>query len=297
LIEYYDEAERTQYNSKTGEFEIRNVMPGSYWLAAMAQPKSDAPISQEQLADVRTRSDFFQQMYAPSSSAQISIDMSSSDIDGVVLVLKRGSPVPVHIGLENAELSSLKGADDIRVSLEPEVSGVYRQSGRLDANGNGRIDNVSPARYRVAVVFPPSANVYLKDVLYGRADAIRTPIEITEEAPSMISVTLSTRGGQIDGRLTDSVSKPVSGNTVVLIPDDRDRMRLVRTAISDRDGNYSFRNVAPGEYKIFSWELLEDDEYYSKQVLAKYEAQGQGVRVQESSKELVNVKMIPAPQQ
>jgi hypothetical protein len=161
-------------------------MPGSYWLAAAAQPKSDAPLSPEQLANIRTRNDVFQQMYAPNSSAQISIDMSSSDIDGVVLTLKRGSPVPVHVSVENAESVIAERSGRYPGHFGAEVSGIYRQSGRLDATAT--VASTTYRRHDTALgsAFPLSANVYLKELLYGRADAIKTPFEITDEAPSTI---------------------------------------------------------------------------------------------------------------
>jgi len=48
---------------------------------------------------------------------------------------------------------------------------------------------------------------------------------------------------------------------------------------------------------VVAYSSLEDGEFYDKQILAKYETQGQPVRVQKSSKTSLDVKIIPAPQQ
>jgi hypothetical protein len=293
----FEQTDETQYNPRTGEFEIRNVVPGSYWLTASVQAEFNAPIPPERLAEVRTGADVFEAVFWSGAAAEISLEMNAADVNDMVLVLTKGTTIPVRLGIEGAELASVKGADDIRVSLAPEASGPnYRQSTRLIPDGTARIENVLPGQYRIDVDHPASANLYVKEILYGRSDALTTPIQITEQSPSGISVLLSTKGGQVEGRLTDALSQPVSGVEVVLIPDDRERSRLFKTAVTDREGSFIFRAVTPGGYKVFSWEDLESREYYDKQILLKYETQGRPVRVQELSKESIDLKIIPAPQ-
>ena len=58
-----------------------------------------------------------------------------------------------------------------------------------------------------------------------------------------------------------------------------------------------FKALPPGGYKVFSWEALESNAYYDNDVLSRYETQGTAVRIQESSKETVDLKIIPAPKQ
>jgi len=295
MFEYgFDEPDGSAYNSRTGEFELRNVTPGSYWVSASSQSEFDGPIPPDRLADVRTGSDVFDAVFASGAAAQISLEMNSDDINDIVLVLTKGVTIPIRVAIEGAELASLKGWEDIRVSLSPELSGTnYRQSSRPAADGSERIENASPGQYRVEVGYPPAANLYVKEIFYGRTEALNSPIEINEQPPGAITVLLSTNGGQVEGRLTDAQSQPVSGVDVVLIPDERERMRLFRTAVTGRDGQFTFRNVAPGSYKVFSWEELDPGEYLNKQVLSKYETQGRPVRVQESLKQSVDVRIIP----
>jgi len=292
----FDGSDGTQYNSRTGEFELHNVIPGSYWLSAASQNQFNAPISPDQLADVRTGADVFNAVFSSSTSTQIAVEINSEDVNGVVLTLTKGATVPVRISIEGADLTSIKGWEDIRLSLVPVLPVMsYRRSSHPSADGMERFDNVSPGQYTVDVESPPSANLYVKEVQYGRSDALTTPVEIGDQAPSAITVLMSPNGGQVEGRLTDAQSQPVSGVDVVLIPDDRDRSRLFKTAVTDRDGHFIFRAIAPGGYKVFSWEDLEADGYYNKQVLSKYETQGKPVRVQEALKQTVDVKTIPPP--
>lgn len=297
IRDYSDNSDsRSQYDPATGTFEIRNVVPGSYWLAATTSRGFNEPLPVNNLAEIRTGADIFDSMFSVGSSAQITIEMPSADLNDVVLTLKPGVTVPVRLSLEGTDFASVKGMEDVRVTLAPEVEGrSYRQSTRLNAEGVARIDNVMPGEYRAGVDQPKSTELYVKEILYGRTDALNEKVLIGDQTPNGISVLLSTKGGQVQGTLTDALAQPVSGVEVMLIPDDRDRTRLFRQTTTDRDGHFAFRAVPPGGFKVFSWEEAESNRYYDKEFLSKYETQGRPVQVQESSKLTVDLKIIPAP--
>jgi hypothetical protein len=66
---------------------------------------------------------------------------------------------------------------------------------------------------------------------------------------------------------------------------------------SHANGRFTIPNVAPGEYKVFSWEALDglDVNPFDPDVLEKYEPQGKSIRVAEASSQNVDVRLIPAP--
>ena len=90
--------------------------------------------------------------------------------------------------------------------------------------------------------------------------------------------------------------RSVRGNQVVLIPDQgRDRSELYKTSVSDQNGRFTFRGIAPGGYRVYAWEVIKANAWYDRDLLSQYEALGKPVRIQESSKETVDLKIIPAP--
>jgi len=108
---------------------------------------------------------------------------------------------------------------------------------------------------------------------------------------------LSPKPGLIEGNLVNALSQPVPGNQVVLIPDQgRDRPELFKSAQTDANGHFIIRGVYPGGYRLYSWEALEANSYYDRDVLSQYESQGKSVRIQEGSKETVDLKLIPPKQ-
>jgi hypothetical protein len=292
----YENGMSAQYNSTTGAFQIRNVLPGSYWLSASEQNSFNEPISADRLAEVRTGEDLWRVAYNTAAGAQTAIEVNASDLNDIVLTLKKGVSIPLRVSVEGQELAAIKGSDSIRVSLQAtNGSGQWVEGSRLNADGIGRVDGVLPAEFETYVDFGTAKDLYVKEILYGRADALNDSVLISEQAPATFTVLLSTKVGQVEGTLTDALSQPVAGAEVVLIPDRRDQKRLFKTATTDPDGRFVFRALAPGDYKVFSGEALEPWAYYDKETLSRYEALGRAVRIQESSKETADLKIVPAP--
>jgi len=114
---------------------------------------------------------------------------------------------------------------------------------------------------------------------------------------------LSTAGAVVSGVASDADGQPVNGVRVVLIPEGEKRKyaRLYRDASSDQSGGFVFRDVAPGEYKVFCWERIENGEWQDPDVLRPFEDKGVRVTAKESGSATVEVRVIPgggaAPQQ
>jgi 5-hydroxyisourate hydrolase-like protein (transthyretin family) len=292
----YENVESAQYNSNTGTFQIRNVLPGSYWLSASVQNDFNQPLSADRLAEVRTGEDLWRVAFNTSAGSQTAIDVAGADLSDLVLTLNRGVSIPARFSLEGEDFAAIKGWDSIRVGLQANNgNGQWAQSSRMNADGIARVDNVMPAEYEVSVDYGTAKDLYVKEILYGRAEALNDPVRISDQAPATFTVLLSTKVGQVEGTLTDALSQPVGGAEVVLVPDRRDQRRLFKAATTDPDGRFVFRALPPGDYKVFSWEALEPWAYHDKEMLSRYETLGRSVRIQESSKETADLKIIPAP--
>ena len=92
-----------------------------------------------------------------------------------------------------------------------------------------------------------------------------------------LDVVLASDGGQVEGVVSDANDKPVLGATVVLIPNDaalRTRFDYTRDAVTDQAGHFELKGVAPGEYKLFAWDDIEESSWFDPDVLRGYEAKG-----------------------
>ena len=269
------------YNFADGTFEIRNVIPGTYFVRAQGPATIGAPGT----------------LPGRGSNADVPIDVVGADIEGVVVTMTQGISIPMHLSVDGQELSTIAGYDRVRVLMRQSSASTVlagNQQGTFTPEGVASL-NVTSGEYRI-VVSLPSPDLYVKEAMFARSDVLHSPWLITNETSGTLSIVLSTKGGQLEGKLVDALSQAARGQPVTLIPDqNRDRYELYKTVTTDTDGRFTFRGVAPGSYKVFSWESLEPNAYFDREVLAQYESHGKPVRIQESSKETIDLKFIPAP--
>ena len=201
--------------------------------------------------------------------------------------------------MENGELPP---ANTLRVLMRIMTNGAqnftgYSPSVQPAGDGTFSLTGVLPAQYRISVPPPASQDFYVKEVRYDRAEALSNPVEVSRRNSDSVTmeILLSRAVGQIDGVIVDSKMQPVPGVQAVLIPDnDRVRSELYKTATTDQTGQFTMRGIAPGDYKLFAWEALENFGYFDPEVLRQSEALGKAVRVGEASKQAVEARIIPA---
>ena len=89
--------------------------------------------------------------------------------------------------------------------------------------------------------------------------------------------------------------QPVAGIEAVLVPARGPaRIDLYKTAVTDSSGAFTFRGIPPGEYKVFAWEAIESFGYFDETLLRQSDLQGATVLIEESARERVEVRIIPA---
>ena len=233
------------------------------------------------------------------SAAQIPIDVVAGDVENLAVTLTPGINIPMTLTVEGQELTSIGGYENIRIYLRPAAlnAPTAAQRSAFNADGTSVLSNVPPGEYRIqGISFPP--DLYLKEVRFDRTDVLNDSWQITNATSGTLTVLLSNKAGQVEGTLTDVSSRPVSGNQVLLIPDqNRDRSDLFKSASTDQNGHFVFRGIPPGGYRVYSWEAIEPNAWYDPDVLTRNEPLGKPVRIQEMSRETVDVKIIPAPKQ
>ena len=79
----------------------------------------------------------------------------------------------------------------------------------------------------------------------------------------------------------------------MLVPDERRRLDLYRTAITDKAGRFAFAEIPPGSYRVFCWEAIEPNGYYDPDVLSRYETRGRPIILSASSNDTIEVTIIP----
>jgi hypothetical protein len=189
------------------------------------------------------------------------------------------------------ELPSATPIERLRISLaSSSPSSGPTPSAAVGADGTFKMNAPVDGEYRLTVSGLP-AGFYLKDARFNNTDVLE-PTRIS--TAGTLDVLVSSKTGQLAGRIVSQPERPQSRIGVVLIPNsNRDRAELYKRATTSIDGSFTITGIPPGDYKAFAWERLEANSFYDPQVLGKYEQWGTPVRVTESSSESIEVKLIP----
>jgi len=272
---------RGSYIRENGAFEIRDVVPGAYWIKAQLIPNAND--FQQSIGDLLR------------NMAQVSVDVSNADVENVLVTFSPGFSLNGRVEIDSSNNGASRQASPLMaVFLEPQESTpvpILPQT--VKADGTFTIHNVLPGNYRIQTGGGPS-NSYIKSVHLGGTD-VMNGLTLSGPVSESLEVVLSTTSGEIDGTVLDNDRNPVRGAQVVLIPNrERSRTDLYRTATTDQNGRFTIRTIVPGEYKVFAWEDLEPFAYNDPDFLRKYEERGTPVAVSEISKSTIETRIIPA---
>jgi protocatechuate 3,4-dioxygenase beta subunit len=267
---------QVQYNAAGGTFELKNLIPGSYWVrAGTVEPGV---------------------IFGPftGNAAQVAVDVLNGDVENIVLSLGAGFSIRGRILVEGSSLAALRNGSDTWIALSPIGPGSGMAAPQqIKPDGSFVLQNVQPGNYRVDLD-PMPVTAYIKYARLGDADLL-TGISITTAVSESIEIVLSVLAGQIGGTIVDKDRKPMQGMEAILIPDrQRERRDLYRRSTSDQNGWFLLRTIAPGDYKLFAWQDLEPFAYHDSDFLRRYEELGRSVKVSESSNNTVEVQIIPA---
>jgi hypothetical protein len=255
----------------SGDFEIRNVPPGSYSLSASG-------------------SDGKQQLYG-----MVPVEVSNAILDGVTLVL--GNPIELA-GTFRAEGSDPFDFTRLGLWLQPIESAMGSGNAEVKPDGTFVVQSVYDGNYRVRVFGYPEA-YYVKSVRQGGSDVLESGLTISRsQPPSRLEIVLSPEGGRVEGTVSKE-QNPVSGAWVVLAPDppQRDREEMYSTKTTDTNGRFSMLGLSPGDYKLFAWELVQGRNYSDPDFFKAFEDRATPVHIQEGQQQTVQLDVITSDEQ
>jgi hypothetical protein len=280
-----------KYDPATGEFEVRDVAPGSYWLR-IAPMSFSAPGGGPATGAISTPVGF------GANTTQIPVDVLNGDLDNVAVTISPGVSISGRVRIEGATNPSQETFGSLSLSLQPVGGGgsilsTLANTVRPATDGTFTIPRITPGDYRLFVL-GLNPGTFVKSARLDQADALQGAT-IGSRVDGSLDVVLNPNAGEVEGTLVGGDLRAVSGATVVFVPErSRDRLDLYQTATTSQDGRFSIRGITPGEYRLFAWEDIEPFSYFDPEVLRQYEARGKLVRINESSKETAEVRIIPA---
>jgi hypothetical protein len=261
-----------------GTFEIRGVLPGSYW--ALARYQSFDPLQGRPL---------------PGIQARAAVDVAGKDAEEVVISFSQGFDVPLRIVLDNQPNGQTDGpaftrlVDSLRLSLSPADGGDGQSAQPVPGQlGSFIARNVSTGDYTVFISSSGRSMAYLKTT---RVEGIDTResfrIDRTPSRPIEIVFGLST--GTVSGNVTNNKLEGVSGVTVVAYGP-----RGGYYATSGPGGQFQITNVPPGDFTVYAWEAIPLYTWQDPAVLQRAAGRGTPVHLDDGSSVSVSVIAMPA---
>ena len=249
-----------------GSFEIAAVLPGSYTLSAMW------------VDDGRRY------------QARQFIEVGNANVEGANLTIAPGSAVPGRIVWDG---KASMDRDQLLVNITPADSKVSYYGPARVTGSSFILKEVFDGTHRLGVI-GQSKDCYIKSIRYGSSEAPEGGFTVLRGAQASLEITISSRGARVQGAVTDKGNLPVTGVWVVLIPDEarRDQTRLYRKVATDQYGHYLLRGIAPGDYKIFCWDEVEDGAWEDPDFLKAFEERGHKVSVEDADAKTVDVVAI-----
>ena len=269
-----------QLNNGVGQFQTQGIPPGSYILMGRI-PESNA------------------QGGAGFAFGRAYINVGNEDISGVAIKVDHSINVSGKVTVNGRAPQSA-----VRVTLRVDDSsmklGIYSTlSTRYvasDKDGAFTMIQVPPGPYHIDIGPGLPNNLYVADVRKSAQSVFDSGFEITSEVPDPIEVRLSSGAGTVEGTVQDGAGKPVVGATVVLAPPENRRQNriLFHQAFTDKAGRFTLHNIAPGNYKLFSWQqALPANTWFNPGFMSRYEASGRPISVAQDGNVTELLRVIP----
>lgn len=211
-----------------GEFSIKGVAPGSYYIRA----------------GVRDKDKYY--------NARQKIEVGEAKVEGIVLSLAGGATI-------HGRVRTASGAPPptgrMWVHLRPVADEVGSSfpSVEVSKESSFEIDGVADGSY-VFAVNGLEPGWFVKSAHLGNDDVFQDGVQVEGgAAKGNLDIVVSSDGAQIEGTVTDSDnSQPLVGVQVKAMvdpPNDYNYGRF-RATTTDQNGHFVLKDIPPGKYKV-----------------------------------------------
>jgi hypothetical protein len=267
------ETKEATVDRKTGDFELKDIVPGEYVVAAISlRSGGNYTVTQR-------------------------VDVIASDVDGVLLVLTRGIDIPVRVILEGKAAASASVTVGLNPSAEDataDFADVRRAVARPD--GSFVLKEVSDGSYSLDL-YSNCQECYVKSASANGVDLLERGVQVSSgEAPSPVVIVYSSNSGTFTGAVTNKDDLPAPGALVVLVPDSSSHQKpnSYKSSTTDQYGHFEIRGVPPGHYKAFAWEKADEESYGDPEFLRRFESMAESFDMAANEQKSLQLKMIAA---
>ncbi|HXU19214.1 MAG TPA: carboxypeptidase-like regulatory domain-containing protein [Verrucomicrobiae bacterium] len=252
-----------------GAFEIDNVVAGSFVLRASA------------LTDGKWH------------DARLPIEVGNVGLNDLNLTIFPEVTITGRVAIEGSESVRLSTLHVVTEELECGFCTNGRPAD-VKTDGTFQLIDLPPGKYQVRVQGGPPA-AYLKSVHFQGESSPDNVLNVHPGAKQgPLEILLNPAGCQVDGSVTDRDGLPLPHATVVLVPDKQRRQfySLYKDAKTDQAGDFILTGIAPGDYEVFAWNDIDNDEWEDPDFLGPLEPYATRVNDEDCERKSISLKVI-----
>ena len=248
---------------RDGTFELPNITPGEYTVIAMQ---------------------FSEQMH----SSEQDLEVGSTDVEGLLLVIGAGSDVHGTVVWEGKRSVEKDG-----LTVMVAAPGLdFRVGGNalVDKNSQFVLKDLPDGQFRVDV-YGMGKDCYIKEIRVGENRAEGNTVKLSRSSGE-VQITISSRGAKVAGAVLTAESLPVANAWVVAVAESSWLGQKAWSVTTDQNGRYELRGLPSGKFKVYSWQDLEEGSWEDPDVLKEYEEKGISIEVQEGDAKAMDLNLI-----
>jgi hypothetical protein len=260
--------------SPKGEFELADVLPGSYWLTAASGGLDSAS------------------RFVTRRMVQI----GDEDIDDLQLALGAGQQLTGRLVPPVGR--SLPGG--LIMLLESRVPGDRQSNaiGQVAADGAFSLRDIAPGDYDATLgsIEPSDDDLYVASIKMGELDALAEGVHIGETAPDSLVITFKPKGAAIACTVRDDQGSRVPAARVLLMPDapKTNRLALHGDCKTGADGTCKISGITPGDYHLYAMPDDPQIDHRDPDLLKAVEDHGKAVTLAEAQQEKIELVLKQA---
>jgi protocatechuate 3,4-dioxygenase beta subunit len=280
----YQRARVDQQPVRNGVFDVTVPGPGRYFLIARTPGRGST---------LRGR---------------VEVAVRDLDVRNVRVSVAGDFSISGTIAVEGSRSAAESLRDALALNLYPTSpeTPLLETAQSLTSTGSFFVEGVTAGDYRVELrpllTVPPTAlvpsgleNAFVKSIRLDGKDILNEGLHVDGPVRGSMQVVVSLNGGTVEGRVLEA-GKPVANVNAVLVPNAARRRRgdLYKYVRTDESGHFHLTGVAPGEYKVFAFERVEEGAWADPDFIRLVEERGKSIRIEESGRVTTEVQLTPA---
>jgi hypothetical protein len=202
----------------------------------------------------------------------VPVTVSDHDVDGLAVEFTPGPTVAGRIKMEGEGHLQTEPVIELQIGAGGPISTIGAK-----ADGTFEATNLKPDKYTVDYTAPDG--FYVKSIQFNHQPSRDHVIDLASCTGGTLDIAVAPNAATVSAKVRDAKNVKVT-----LWSDSVSKSREAE------DGTVTFKNLAPGEYRILAWEQVDDKYVEIPEFRSSFDAQN--ISVSEGSHETIELRII-----